>query len=199
MSYISRQRAFFGALDRELQLYQTNDIGYIDMFIFPVFPDDQPYIVCFDLRKELIFIIDSSIEVNKHPVSSNYNILCDILRSLPSEFLNSNREDLSSTSVAKSTIEGVDLKWADSMNTIDVVLYVMRHMETFGGDTSVNWNTRLLNATHHHLGILRMRYCAPIASWEHNKYKDDVLRDSAATYGAVIAVNSTRFNRVLAG
>ncbi|XP_057774708.1 uncharacterized protein LOC130993700 [Salvia miltiorrhiza] len=40
--------------------------------------DDLPYLLCFDLRKELMFIIDNSVKLNHHPVGSNYNLLCDV-------------------------------------------------------------------------------------------------------------------------
>ncbi|XP_057773682.1 uncharacterized protein LOC130992987 isoform X2 [Salvia miltiorrhiza] len=199
MSYVSRRKLFFDGMDRELRLYQTNSLGSIDMFFFPVFPDDQPYVLCFDLPKEVIFIIDTSVEVNKHPVSSNYNDLCHILRSLLAEFLNNNREHLSSASVSKSVIEVLNLNCTARINSVDVGLYVMRHMETFEGDTSVNWSTGIMNATQHQLGLLRLRYCATIVSWEKNKYKDEILKESSTKYEAELSENASKFDGVFTG
>ncbi|XP_057784796.1 uncharacterized protein LOC131002318 [Salvia miltiorrhiza] len=78
MTYASRQRAFLDAMNREMRLYQSNDIGAIDMFFFPVFPSEHPYVIYFDIRKELMFILDSSVILNQHPVGSSYDILCDM-------------------------------------------------------------------------------------------------------------------------
>ncbi|XP_057805025.1 uncharacterized protein LOC131020310 [Salvia miltiorrhiza] len=168
-------------------------------FFFPVFSDEQPYVICFDLRKELIFSLDTSAEVNNHHIGSNYNVLCDILRSLLANFLKTSNEDLSSASVSKSSVKVVDISWAYENNAVDAALYVMRHMETFEGDTSVEWNSGLMNATDHHIAILRMRYCSTIVMWEKNKYNEEVLKDASTTYGLELAENETRFDRLLIG
>ncbi|XP_057777026.1 uncharacterized protein LOC130995671 [Salvia miltiorrhiza] len=143
-----------------------------------------------------MFVIDSSVQFNHLPVGTNYDLLCDVFPALLSEFLNDNGEHLSAASVAKSTIEVVQLNWANKKNTIDSSLYLMRHMETFAGDTSTSWMTGLLNAENLHLHILRMRYCVSIISWDKNKFKDRVLMDSSATYGSELAVNPTKFDGI---
>ncbi|XP_057787063.1 uncharacterized protein LOC131004398 [Salvia miltiorrhiza] len=101
------------------------------------------FILCIQkiYEKELIFILDTSAEVNNHPIGSNYNVLCDIIRSLLADFLKNSNEDLSLASVSKSSVKVVDINWAYKNNAVDAALYVMRHMETFEGDTSIEWNS----------------------------------------------------------
>ncbi|XP_057801156.1 uncharacterized protein LOC131016471 [Salvia miltiorrhiza] len=86
----------------------------------------------------------------------------------------------------------VKMSWADSKNTIDTEVYLMRHFETFMGDGKKGWACNLSNKRPHQLQRLRVRYCATILAWEGNNVKKAI--GEKATYAFTKLCKNSGFN-----
>ncbi|XP_057774147.1 uncharacterized protein LOC130993326 [Salvia miltiorrhiza] len=146
-SYEEKKQSFFLSMTHELREYQSKPISIIDLFFFPVYENDMHYVMCFDTRKQRLFVLDSTVDPNNPDSADRYNESSHVLRSLFSEYLWLITEEEKAAVVSNSVLEIVRMKWADARNEVDTGVYLMRHLETFMGDNSLNWDCNLSNTS----------------------------------------------------
>ncbi|XP_057780927.1 uncharacterized protein LOC130999424 isoform X2 [Salvia miltiorrhiza] len=199
LSLESQRAKFVMELYVELTEFGKNPIENIDMFFFPVYEQERYFALCVDLKRERIFVLDSLIDILGDHDFRKYDSLCTKVRTLLAYYLNYKEETMKSKSVSNSKMQIVKLKWADKRNTLDTAIYLMRHLETFMGDSSSNWKCDMSNVSTRQISRMRVRYCSSIISCARNEVKKEIEDNAAIEYRKICSDPSVNIDSVLVG
>ncbi|XP_057794311.1 uncharacterized protein LOC131010675 isoform X2 [Salvia miltiorrhiza] len=198
-SYQQKQKSFFNQMMLEIQEYQINPVSLIDMFFFPIYEDPLLYAICVDTIRQRLFVLDSTIDCHGSDYCDKYNQLCNSLCSMLSDYLYYINEDRKALIVLNSPIEIVRMKWSDVRNEVDSGVYLMRHLETFMGDSSHNWDCNMSKSSARQICRMRVRYCSSILMWSGNDVRQEVVEEAVDYYSQLCASGATDFDVKLMG
>ncbi|KAL1805384.1 hypothetical protein ACET3Z_028452 [Daucus carota] len=114
------------------------DINHVDLIFFPIFSGNHFYLICFNLRKICVDIIDNrsgdrvDIMYDGIPEALQENFGLYMAQKSPRKikFLNN------------APVERLEMKWRTSNKNVDSGVFVMHHMETYMGYTLRNWDCK---------------------------------------------------------
>nr|XP_017228612.1 PREDICTED: uncharacterized protein LOC108203919 [Daucus carota subsp. sativus] len=114
------------------------DINHVDLIFFPIFSGNHFYLICFNLRKICVDIIDNrsgdrvDIMYDGIPEALQENFGLYMAQKSPRKikFLNN------------APVQRLEMKWRTSNKNVDSGVFVMHHMETYMGYTLRNWDCK---------------------------------------------------------
>ncbi|XP_042001592.1 uncharacterized protein LOC121750944 [Salvia splendens] len=139
-----------------------------DMIFFPIWVHDHFYIMCFNLKIQMLDVIDNALvteEMVKHKYGGAPAILKNFFRNYLGNGVNPTMESI----VKTLKIRHMTLPWQNDTNKVDCGVYVMRHMETYMGGPVRNWNSGLAKNGTEAFIKLRAKYTEALFVGETNK------------------------------
>ncbi|KAL3617425.1 hypothetical protein CASFOL_037746 [Castilleja foliolosa] len=176
------EQQFSDNLKSEIDPANVVDLEKIDLFFFPIIQSDHFYVICMNMKWKRVEIIDNSDALDKHPIEAKYQHVPATLVDSFLKFLVSN--GLKHKAAAWKNINYIRLAmpWRDDTNKFDCGVFVMRHMETYMGETVRSWKCGLANDKPKMLKYMRVKYCAAILGSDININRDQVLAASKEYY-----------------
>ncbi|KAH6763077.1 hypothetical protein C2S52_020510 [Perilla frutescens var. hirtella] len=172
------QSEFSDSLKLQLWRSEKHTLRNIDMFFFLVLSGDHYFIVCFDMRKREALVIDNSDEREGQTVFADY---------LYTEGLKTE-----SLMVRRAYMARLEMSWRDTDNKNDCGVYVMRHMETYMGQSVNAWKCNLEKGNVFQMNVLRIKYCGSILASRLNEHAASVERSANATFAAISKKKTTQ-------
>ncbi|KAK1396384.1 hypothetical protein POM88_006247 [Heracleum sosnowskyi] len=182
-SKIGRYAAFDDNMDIVIKMvnemhnkhYEVKDF---DMFVFPIFNAAHFYIICYNMKKTRLEIIDNRVQTAG--VEETYGDLTAKLHDCFCHWISI--YDLPKKDVIFNLKPRVQrMGWQTEMNSVDCGIFVMRHMETYMGSLWA-WKVGLCVEKDNQrplLNKLRIIYCHSILTWSKNSKKFIILDDAA--------------------
>lgn len=182
-SKMSRYAAFDDNMDIVIKMvnemhnkqYEVKDF---DMFVFPIYNSGHYYIICYNMKKTWLEIIDNRVQIAG--VEETFGDLPSILHDCFCHWI--------SIYELPKEKEIINLKprvhrmgWQTEMNSVDCGIFVMRHMETYMGNLCA-WKVGLRVEKDNQrplLNKLRIIYCHNILTWSENNKKTHILEGAA--------------------
>nr|GMD63696.1 uncharacterized protein LOC109155335 [Ipomoea batatas] len=131
---VGEQRAHVG---ERAQQNETEIATPTDEFLFPIIASGYYYMIHFDSLCERFEAIDNSFVVAK--TEDKYGVMPRILQTFLSKFLTGLKSTYKAQKIAKLKVKRMRMPWRDNHNKIDCGVFLMRHMETFGGQLVDLW------------------------------------------------------------
>ncbi|GER41648.1 E3 ubiquitin-protein ligase [Striga asiatica] len=169
-----RRIMFYDSMTEQLQR-ADQQLENIDILFFPIHQEEHCYIMCLNVKKLNIVLIDNSTSTTNGAIEVKYSDIPSTLVMMVCEYLDLKGLMSKSVALKKAKIERLQLPWALDNNEIDCGVYVMRHMETYMGDSVKNWKVGLRKNSANQLKYLRAKYCATILSADINIHKEHNL------------------------
>nr|GMD60601.1 uncharacterized protein LOC109189836 [Ipomoea batatas] len=160
---------FSKALEADLALSPYTHWKDVRLLFFPMLHSSHFYLLCVDFVSWRLEIIDNSTKCPN--TSLKYGPIPDNLLLLLSRYF------LSLTQVAKSkwclhfVSKRMNMKWRDANNTIDCGVYLMRHMESYAGQSVTDWDCGLVKGDQAALDRFRMKYIREICTTNINSHR----------------------------
>ncbi|XP_057790096.1 uncharacterized protein LOC131006973 [Salvia miltiorrhiza] len=142
------------------------------------------YTFCVDTKKEKVYALDSQNELVDICQAAKYGTATDLVKNMLADYLAYKGHVHKSNVVKRSKLAIVHIKWGDAKNINDMGVYMMRHMETFMGDSSSLWTCGLAPKLRKQLNLLRVRYCAALIAWERNSIRDAMEESAKLSLGS---------------
>nr|GMC69506.1 uncharacterized protein LOC109168900 [Ipomoea batatas] len=141
------------AVDFESSPYK--DYSEVDMLFFPIIREEHYFLICFDFRRFRLEIIDNSASLK-----GKKDIYGDSLEDMQDML----QEFFAKTHPGKSVLAAglepkrMQMPWRGVRNKIDCGVYLMRHMETFTGQSVKHWDCGLVKGDFTMLHKFRLQY-----------------------------------------
>ncbi|VFQ95834.1 unnamed protein product [Cuscuta campestris] len=183
--YDDAHETFCEAADRELveqQFYSGIDMSTADLVFFLVADEtdkDDVYIVCFNMKKEKITIIDSIEDKTKV-----YDTCVESLKKGMCQYFNEKQLEQKASKISKFPFEITKKACYGNMEGMGVGVIAMRQLETFKGNLNT-WKMDLNKNDVNGLRMLCVRYCYEMLTSDHNQLAVQVKR-KVAEYGKFI-------------
>ncbi|KAH6761356.1 hypothetical protein C2S51_018305 [Perilla frutescens var. frutescens] len=165
-----KKRLFFLSMDDEIKNSQGMKLGDIDMFFFPLYEQQHFQVLCFDVNKFRMDLLDNTTPsgcVNKASDISFQSLLTNFFI----EYLAINGLREKAVGLRNAVLTILELPWGGINNYFDCWIFVMRHMETYMGGGIKNWSIGLRKIFLSQLKKVRVKYCAEILSAVNNVHK----------------------------
>ncbi|KAH6779521.1 hypothetical protein C2S52_010758 [Perilla frutescens var. hirtella] len=166
-----------------------SDIGGVHhrttFFFFPVLSRDHYYIVCFDMRKREALVRDNSDEREGVDIRQQYGSAPFRLQTVFADYLYTEGLKTKSLMVRRACMARLEISWRDIDNNNDCGVYVMRHMETYMGQSVNAWKCNLEKGNVFQMNVLRIKYCGSILASGLNEHAASVERSANATFAAI--------------
>ncbi|XP_020255358.1 uncharacterized protein LOC109832389 [Asparagus officinalis] len=163
-------------MDEQLALYPHMKFNEIDMVFFPINAFEHFYIVCYGLKNPSMELIDNS--KNCPDYKEKYQGRPEGLHQNFVRYL-ADKKHHKASEINTLTPDRLEMEWRTAENKFDCGIFVMRHMETYMGGGTANWNSgfhregeRLKNQLHR----LRSIYCCQILTEPTNELAKEVIR-----------------------
>ncbi|KAL6581057.1 hypothetical protein OROMI_006980 [Orobanche minor] len=170
----------------EMRNVEDAQVAHIDLFFFPIHKDNHFYLICIDVKKSHMSLIDNANVNGTACNAKKYGNIPDKLKTFFAEFLRQKGYLESAEKVDVASVEVVSLPWVEHDNQYDCGIYTMRHMETYMGEMGKKWMHGLNRKSRKQLRYLRARYCASIAASECNEQKNEIV-DLSESYCSLFA------------
>ncbi|KAJ0906339.1 putative Ulp1 protease family catalytic domain, papain-like cysteine peptidase superfamily [Helianthus annuus] len=175
--------ALFLVVDQKEPLMSLSEYCVI---CFPILEHDHFYLVCFDMERNAITVIDN-MDARESPIhlinDDNFfrkttpykvkDIFCKYLKMV---------NHPKSAEIEIADVVRLEFEWKTVNNTVDCGVFVMRHMETWFGVTVDKWDSGF-PLTHKEkkstLTRLRKKYAIKLVTSEANKHRGRVLDEAA--------------------
>ncbi|XP_057775437.1 uncharacterized protein LOC130994411 [Salvia miltiorrhiza] len=174
-------------------------LANIDMFFFPICRVMKYHVICVDVRKERVYILDSQNETVENCRDEKYSTTVDLVKSMLADYMAHAGQIHKSNIVKRCKLSVMHIKWGDFKNINDTGVYMMRHMETFMGESSALWTCGLAPKLKKQLNLLRVRYCASLLGWDKNSTKDAVSVSANARFDTYFGDASVNIDAKLLG
>ncbi|KAH6775547.1 hypothetical protein C2S52_013108 [Perilla frutescens var. hirtella] len=193
------QSEFSDSLKLQLWRSEKHTLRNIDMFFFPVLSREHYYIVCFDMKKREALVIDNSDEREGLDIRQHYGSAPFRLQTVFADYLYTKGLKTKSLTVRRACMSRLEMCWRDSVNNNDCGVYVMRHMETYMGQSVNAWKCNLEKGNLFQLNVLRIKYCGSILASVLNEHAASVERSANATFAAVSKKTQSSVNDIMSG
>nr|GME19813.1 uncharacterized protein LOC109189836 [Ipomoea batatas] len=136
---------FAGSLGADFALTPYKQWSHVNLLFFPIVESKRFYLLCVNFETERLEIIDSS--TSTEATALKYGDTPD------------------------NVTKRMPMKWRDSRNTIDCGVYVMRHMESFFGESVGSWVCGLAKGDRAELNRLRLHYMKEMCTVDVNVHR----------------------------
>nr|GMD34450.1 uncharacterized protein LOC109175178 [Ipomoea batatas] len=137
--------------------------------MFPIIASKPYYMIYFDRIMERFDAIDNSSTAAK--TKDKYGVVPATLKKFFSMFLGSLKSSYKAEKVKKLKIKRMRMPWRDAHNKVDCGIFLMRHLETFIGQTVDEWDSGLQKDNKTQLNNLRIKYFTALVTSDLNKHK----------------------------
>ncbi|XP_019179980.1 PREDICTED: uncharacterized protein LOC109175178 [Ipomoea nil] len=146
-------------------------------FLFPIVASNHYYLMSISPLMERYDIIDnSSVTVKKE---NKYGYVIANLQKFFSKFLFDMKTTYKAEKVQKLKSKIMKMPWRDAQNKMDCGIFLMRHLETFRGQTQAEWQCGLHKNNKDQLNKLRVRYLAAMIMSDVNEHKERNIQQAA--------------------
>nr|GMC71754.1 uncharacterized protein LOC109168900 [Ipomoea batatas] len=121
-------------LAENLESSPYEDYSEVDMMFFPIIREEHYFLICFDFRRFRLEIIDNS--ASPKGKKKIYDESLEDMQNMLQEFFSKTHPG-KSVLVAGLEPKRMQMPWRDVKNKIDCGVYLMRHMETFTGQSGL--------------------------------------------------------------
>ncbi|KAK1401976.1 hypothetical protein POM88_001581 [Heracleum sosnowskyi] len=169
---------FSNNMDDMLSKYPTRKLQDIDMVFFPIYAYEHFYLIVYNMKKPAFEIIDN-MKREEEP-KLYYGKIPSILHSHFVKYLQLKGFQVLAQMIRKLKPSYLSMPWQTKSNSADCGIFVMRHMETYKGDTK-NWETELRNegfGQYKQIIKLRSKYNNAIMSSNINERKDEIMAEA---------------------
>ncbi|XP_019166741.1 PREDICTED: uncharacterized protein LOC109162486 [Ipomoea nil] len=140
-------------------------------FLFPIVASNHYYLLSVSPIMEMFDIIDnSSAPVKKQ---NKYGYVLDNL------MLIEQKSAYKGEKVKKLKSKIMKMPWRDAHNKKDCGIFLMRHLETFRGQTTEEWDCGLQRNNKEQLNKLRVRYLAALITSDVNELREINIQQAA--------------------
>ncbi|PWA89316.1 ulp1 protease family, C-terminal catalytic domain-containing protein [Artemisia annua] len=157
---------------------EDSSMDRVELAFFPIIAHEHFYLIVFNLEKGTSVILDNSNSGATY--ESKYSKEIHILKKLFSRYLASHKHEKASDIATKKTTL-MKLKWGTKQNVIDCGVFVMMHMEQYGGKTLKNWKFDFpKEGQDQKLEIIRMRikYATKMLMHELNIHREKINQET---------------------
>ncbi|XP_057777884.1 uncharacterized protein LOC131020725 [Salvia miltiorrhiza] len=183
-------------MSSELSQYDHTSISRVDLFVFPVYDGMKFYALTFDVKRGRILVFDSTNVLKEDCLLEKYGVIIDHLANVLGEYLHLHGDPIKKIKMLKAKKFVVHIKWGNKSCMEASGIYLMRHIETYMGETPCNWVCGLPTNPERHLIRLRTRYCATMIGWTNNYVKDDVMRGASTYYQNFLSVPDEKMEKI---
>ncbi|XP_042011735.1 uncharacterized protein LOC121760177 [Salvia splendens] len=156
-------RLFGEALGMSILQWET-----FDMIFFPIWGAAQEYVICFDLPDGKMNIIDHSFPEPDASVEAKYGKTPFLLKKFFSEALTRCKVPKMAAQVRKCRTHVVTMPWRNSNLIDEGRIYVMRHMETYFGESEKDWECGLGPSGTKSVEMFRIKYARTLLTCIYN-------------------------------
>nr|GMD80998.1 uncharacterized protein LOC109189836 [Ipomoea batatas] len=160
---------FAGSLGADFALTPYKQWSHVNLLFFPIVESKRFYLLCVNFETERLEIIDSS--ASTEATALKYGDTPDNVKLLLYEYFKKVREGFLSGVCLNLETKRMPMKWRDSRNTIDCGVYVMRHMESFFGESVGSWVCGLAKGDRAELNRLRLHYMKELCTFDVNVHR----------------------------
>nr|GMC75405.1 putative ulp1 protease family, C-terminal catalytic domain-containing protein [Ipomoea batatas] len=160
---------FAGSLGADFALTPYKQWSHVNLLFFPIVESKRFYLLCVNFETERLEIIDSS--ASTEATALKYGDTPDNVKLLLYEYFKKVREGFLSGVCLNLETKRMPMKWRDSRNTIDCGVYVMRHMESFLGESVGSWVCGLAKGDRAELNRLRLHYMKEMCTFDVNVHR----------------------------
>ncbi|CAH9108587.1 unnamed protein product [Cuscuta epithymum] len=142
----------------------------MDLFIFPAERNGSYYLMCFDMKYMKFLIIDNcdkEIAIGMKYLSQPTQLKSAVLKWLKEE------KHQHADKVKNMKPEVVKMAWRNKKNKANDGVYLMRHMETFNGET--DWDCGLEKEHEKHIQVLRLKYLHKMLTFQRNEVRMELM------------------------
>ncbi|CAH9075063.1 unnamed protein product, partial [Cuscuta europaea] len=160
----TRSKRFFDVTRAQFAKMALPKVRNMDLFIFPVQQSGRSYMMTFDLKYNKFFIIDicdAEISIKMKYLSQPNHLKSAVLKRLRDE------KHPQAEKVKSMKPEVFKMAWRNKNNKANEGLYVMRHMETFNGES--DWDFGLFKDNEKPLNIMRVKYLHKMLTFQKNE------------------------------
>ncbi|CAH9107496.1 unnamed protein product [Cuscuta europaea] len=156
------------AVEFELDVVrQEVELDKIDLFFFPIMQMRHYYVICINIKRKRIDILDNS----SARVSNR-----DKYEEMPATvYMTAKGMEKRASLLAKIKPTRISMSWRDTTNVIDYGVFAMRHIETYKGEGLMGWDCGLRHDDKKQLLGLRVKYTAFVLLEEINEMKMENL------------------------
>ncbi|PWA54497.1 ulp1 protease family, C-terminal catalytic domain-containing protein [Artemisia annua] len=157
---------------------EDSSMDHVELAFFPIIAHEHFYLIVFNLEKGTSVILDNSNSGATY--ESKYSKEIDILKKLFSRYLASHKHKKASD-IGTKKITLMKLKWGTKQNVIDCGVFVMMHMEEYGGEALKNWKFDFpKEGQDQQLEIIRMRikYTTKMLMHELNIHREKINQET---------------------
>ncbi|XP_042027159.1 uncharacterized protein LOC121774333 [Salvia splendens] len=133
------QKKFCTALNEFVSKIENFKWENYDMIFFPIWANEHFYIMCFNLKMQMMDVIDNAL-ISEELIKKKYGAAPSML-----------------------------MPWQNDTNKVDCGVYVMRQMETYMGGAVRNWNSCLMKKGTEAFTKLRAKYTEALLIGDTNK------------------------------
>nr|GMD81456.1 uncharacterized protein LOC109189836 [Ipomoea batatas] len=135
---------------------------------FPILQHNHFYLLCVDFKTEPLEIIDNSASTEATQVK--YGDTIENVKLLLSKYFTSVGEKFKSIICENLKCKRMSMKWWDTRNTVDYGVYLMRHMESYVGESVAKWDCGLTSGDRLQLQMLHLRYMKELSTVDINAH-----------------------------
>ncbi|KAI3725255.1 hypothetical protein L1987_65036 [Smallanthus sonchifolius] len=149
----------------------------VDLVFIPITFCDHFYLLCFNMNTIQIDLIDSS--GHKNDYKENYRGWPEIMRNTFDGYL-SRVSHPRAYQIKQAKISRMEMPWQTLENKFDCGVFMMRHMETFKGRTTKDWQCGLTcesEKQQHELNDLRRKYVTTMLLHDINTSKEFIISE----------------------
>ncbi|KAK1364529.1 hypothetical protein POM88_040090 [Heracleum sosnowskyi] len=182
---------FADNMDEILKRFKREKLDDTDMVFFPIYAYEHFYLICYNLKNPAYELIDN-VKREEDP-KVYYGAKPRILHSHFEKYLQAKGHSTLAKTVRKLKPSYMTMPWQTTKNSKDCGIFLMRHMETYKGDTKT-WETRFREEKHGQVAqIIKMRvkYNNAILSSKLNEKRQPIMEEGLKLY------NEAAANRVL--
>ncbi|KAK9078396.1 hypothetical protein SSX86_002453 [Deinandra increscens subsp. villosa] len=169
-----RIKEFTANMETVLYVDELLTVNGLDMVFIPIAFDDHNYVLCFNLKKARIDLLDHSGDGEGY--WKKYKGWPEMMRHAFAGYLKKTNHPRANE-MNRWPINRMLMSWRTKNNHIDCGVFIMRHMETFEGTELREWKFVLSNEgpdQTRELEDLRIKYVTKILLHEINTYKKHV-------------------------
>ncbi|XP_047953122.1 uncharacterized protein LOC125198954 [Salvia hispanica] len=145
-----------------------------DLIFFPIWAYEHYYIICFNLKMQMMDVIDNSL-VSEELIEKKYEDTPSTLKNFFRIYLGNGVNPSMGRTVKLSKTRYMNMPWQNDTNKVDCGIYVMRHLETYMGGPVRNWNSGLTKKGTESFIKLRARYTEALLIGDTNKKAFDTF------------------------
>ncbi|XP_021775964.1 uncharacterized protein LOC110739794 [Chenopodium quinoa] len=173
-----RMKALFDRMQQEMTTTGVTSFKSIQLVFFPVVLPDHYYLLCVNFVEGTFDLIDNIFLPPNIPFHNKYGNYHRLMLNAFADFVHSIDSNIKSDFVSSFKTRNLSMSWKSNKNKHDCGVFLLKHMETYEGESVKQWNSGLELDNFDQMKKLRVEYCGKIITAEVNEERNKVIRRS---------------------